>query len=130
MCKIRVRNAKIHFFSLIIFRAIEFRDLFTYFKVEIKCYIQAGEAEHFTKFELNDKITKQRITDFTRKLLDANNIAEIITDYELGKMPDLENIQLQMALIKLTENMMGHTNVFQPVVAEMARNGRFLRCFQ
>ena len=79
---------------------------------------------------MNDKITKERITDFTRKLLDANNIAEIITDYELGKMPELENIQLQMALIKLTENIMGHTNVFQPIVAEMARNGRFLRCFQ
>ena len=52
-----------------------------------------------------------------------------MSEYELGNIPELDNIQFQMALIQLTEEKFIGKSITENEIYEMTKNGRFLRNF-
>ena len=88
--------------------------------------VQVGITERVKQDIFNSSI-KFKIFNVTKQLLDCKSVQEVTANYELGNIPELESIELQMALVRFTEDLLGHTIVESPVVAELTKNGRFLR---
>ena len=78
-------------------------------------------------FNGTDAFIKDKIIALTTKVLECKNVEQIICEYELGNLLEFDNIQLQMALLQLTEEKLIGMNVIQNDVYEMPKNGRFLR---
>ena len=78
-------------------------------------------------FNGTDAFIKEKIIALTIKVLECKNVEQIICEYELGNLPEFDNVQLQMALVQLTEEKLSGINVIQNDVYEMPKNGRFLR---
>ena len=71
--------------------------------------------------------TKLQILGLTENILNSQNVEDIIADYDLGRIPESGDLHHQMALVKLTELLLGHALVEAPIVSEVVKNGRFLR---
>ena len=78
-------------------------------------------------FNGSDTFIKEKIISLTHKVLECKNVEEIISEYELGKLAELDNIHLQMALLQLSEEKFSGLIVSETNVFEMPKNGRFLR---
>ena len=47
------------------------------------------------------------ISTLTKEILEGRDQAEILADYQCGKLPELDNVQAQMAMVELTEMLGG-----------------------
>ena len=90
-------------------------------------YCQEKITESPVSFNSVDTFIKQKIISLTNKVLETKNVEEIISDYELGNLPEFDNVQLQMALIALTEEKLLGKVITKADTYEMPKNGRFLR---
>ena len=88
---------------------------------------KVASSSRATRFENFNHKTKINILDITQTLFDSNNIEEIVTLYELGQLSKVEDIYQQMALVQLSEELLGETVIQIPIISEVVKNGRFLR---
>jgi hypothetical protein len=47
------------------------------------------------------------ISTLTKEILEGRDQAEVLADYQCGKLPELDNVQAQMAMVELTEMLGG-----------------------